>query len=74
LRGAGADGTRIGDNYRLITTLLDWQRHPAGELIRLCHERWEIEVAYLALRHTLPAGTCCAPATGPTPSRNCGRC
>ncbi len=49
----GADGTRIGDSYRLITTLLDWRRYPAGELIRLYHERWEIEVAYLALRHTL---------------------
>ena len=52
----GADGTRIGDSYRLITTLLDWRRYPAGELIRLCHERWEIEVAYLALRHTLLGG------------------
>ena len=49
----GADGTRLGDSYRLITTLLDWRRYPAGELIRLYHERWEIEVAYLALRHTL---------------------
>jgi hypothetical protein len=49
----GADGTRTGDSYRLITTLLDWRRYPAGELIRLYHERWEIEVAYLALRHTL---------------------
>jgi len=49
----GADGTRIGDSYRLITTLLDWRRYPAGELIRLYHERWEIEVTYLALRHTL---------------------
>jgi len=41
----GADGTRIGDSYRLITTLLDWRRYPAGELIRLYHERWEIETA-----------------------------
>ena len=52
----GADGTRLGDGYRLITTLLDWRRYPAGELIRLYHERWEIEVAYLALRHTLLGG------------------
>jgi hypothetical protein len=36
----GADGTRIGDNYRLITTLTDWLRYPAGELIALYHERW----------------------------------
>jgi hypothetical protein len=52
----GADGTRTGDSCRLITTLLDWRRYPAGELIRLYHERWEIEAAYLALRHTLPGG------------------
>jgi hypothetical protein len=52
----GADGTRLGDSYRLITTLLDWHRYPAGELVRLYHERWEIEVTYLALRHTLLGG------------------
>ena len=52
----GADGSRAGDSYRLITTLLDWRRYPAGELTALYHERWEIEVAYLALRHTLLKG------------------
>ena len=52
----GADGTRLGDSYRLITTLLNWRRYPAGELVGLYHQRWEIEVAYLALRHTLPGG------------------
>jgi hypothetical protein len=52
----GTDGSLIGDHYRLITTLLDHRRHPAAELIRLYHERWEIEVAYLALRHTLLGG------------------
>jgi hypothetical protein len=52
----GADGSRAGDSYRLITTLLDWRRYPAGDLVRLYHERWEIEVAYLALRHTLLKG------------------
>src|SRR5215475_5387635 len=52
----GAGGTRLGDSYRLITTLLDWRRYPAGELVRLYHERWEIEVAYLALRHSLLGG------------------
>jgi hypothetical protein len=36
----GADGTRLGDSYRLITTLLDWRRCPAGELTRLYHQRW----------------------------------
>lgn len=52
----GADGTRIGDRYRLITTLLDHHRYPAEALIRLYHERWEIESAYLALRHTMLDG------------------
>ena len=52
----GADGTRLGDGCRLVTTLLDWRRCPAGELAGLYHERREIEVAYLALRHTLPGG------------------
>jgi hypothetical protein len=52
----GTDGSRIGDRYRLITTLTDHRRYPAAELIQLYHERWEIEVAYLALRHTLLGG------------------
>ena len=52
----GAGGTRLGDSCRLITTLLDWRRYPAVELVRLYHERREIEVTYLALRHTLPGG------------------
>jgi Insertion element 4 transposase N-terminal/Transposase DDE domain len=52
----GADGSRTADHYRLITTLLDHHRFPAHRLIRLYHERWEIESAYYALRHTLLAG------------------
>ena len=52
----GADGTRVADAYRLITTLTDHRRYPAGALVRLYHERWEIESAYLALRHTLQDG------------------
>lgn len=52
----GADGSRVRDRYRLITTLLDHDHHPAAELVRLYHERWEIEIAYLALRHTILHG------------------
>ncbi|HEX8761520.1 MAG TPA: IS4 family transposase [Pseudonocardiaceae bacterium] len=52
----GADGTVVHDHYRLITTLLDDRRFPAEKLIRLYHERWEIETAYLALRHTMLDG------------------
>ena len=51
----GADGTRIGDNYRLITTLTDWRRYPAGELIRLYHERWEIEIGHRWYRSSCAA-------------------
>jgi hypothetical protein len=51
-----ADGTRYTGSYRLATTLRDHRRYPAGALIRLYHERWEHESAYLALRHTLLDG------------------
>jgi hypothetical protein len=50
------DGTSYGDSYRLATTLLDWRAYPASALIRLYHERWEHEITYLALRHTLLTG------------------
>ena len=36
----GSDGSRTGDRYRLITTLLDHRRFPAHRLARLYHERW----------------------------------
>ncbi len=36
----GADGSRIADSYRLITTLADHRAYPAGALVRLYHERW----------------------------------
>jgi hypothetical protein len=48
-------GTHTGD-YRLITTLLDPRTHPAAELIRIYHERWEIETAYLELKSSILAG------------------
>jgi hypothetical protein len=50
------DGTCYGDSYRLGTTLLDHRAYPAATLIALYHERWEHEIAYLALRHTLLEG------------------
>jgi hypothetical protein len=33
-----------GTRYRLVTTLLDWERFPALTLARTYHERWEIEL------------------------------
>jgi hypothetical protein len=50
------DGTSYGDSYRLATTLADHRAYPAEALITLYHERWEHEIAYLALRHTLLGG------------------
>jgi Transposase DDE domain len=50
------DGTRYGGTYRLATTLLDHRAYPAAALIALYHERWEHEITYLALRHTLLQG------------------
>lgn len=51
-----ADGSVHRGRYRLITTLTDARRHPAAELLALYHDRWEIEVAFLALRHTMLRG------------------
>jgi hypothetical protein len=50
------DGTSYGGTYRLATTLLDHRAYPAQAMISLYHERWEHEVTYLALRHTLRGG------------------
>jgi hypothetical protein len=50
------DGTRYGGSYRLATTLLGHRAWPAEALIALYHERWEHEITYLALRHTLLGG------------------
>ena len=36
--------TGHGEVHRLITNLLDAQTFPAGELIELYHERWEVEL------------------------------
>jgi Insertion element 4 transposase N-terminal/Transposase DDE domain len=48
-------GTHTGD-YRLLTTLLDPRTYPAAELVRLYHQRWEIETAYLELKSSILAG------------------
>jgi hypothetical protein len=42
--------------YRLATTLCDHHRYPAGSLVRLYHQRWEIETAYLELKSTVLGG------------------
>lgn len=50
-----SEGTRTS-GYRLITTLLDPTRHPAGDMITLYHQRWEIETAYLELKSSILGG------------------
>jgi len=52
---ATSAGRRTGA-YRLATTLLDPCRYPAADLIRLYHQRWEIETAYLELKSSLLGG------------------
>ena len=42
--------------YRLITTLLDADTSPATEILRLYHERWEIETAYLEIKSSILGG------------------
>jgi hypothetical protein len=41
---------------RLVTTLLDPVRYPAGDLAVLYHERWEVETAYFELKSTILGG------------------
>jgi hypothetical protein len=50
-----SDGTHTS-GYRLITTLLDAHRYPAGELIKIYHQRWEIETAYLEIKSSILGG------------------
>ena len=38
---------------RLLTTLLDHEKHPAREIAVLYAERWQIEIAFLHLKKTL---------------------
>lgn len=42
--------------YRLITTLLDTDAYPATAILRLYHERWEIETAYLEIKSSILGG------------------
>jgi hypothetical protein len=63
----GADGTRIGDSYRLITTLTDWRRYPVG----LDYSIWPGQLAALGsslgdLLGRIPARTLPAQLPGGT--------
>lgn len=45
-------GTHTGV-YRLATALLDHTRYPALEVVKLYHERWEVESTFLEIKSTL---------------------
>jgi len=60
--------------YRLATTLVDPHRYPAFERVKLYHQRWEIETAYLEIKSTISADGCCAPAPRPASPRRSTPC
>ena len=41
---------RAGEDYRLVTSLLDARRHPARQLAALYQERWEAEAVFAELK------------------------
>jgi hypothetical protein len=50
-----AAGSSAG-RCRLVATLLDPARYPAGELVTLYRQRWEVETAYFELKSTILDG------------------
>lgn len=50
------DGKRRVGRYRLITTLTDHTAFPAAEIVKLYHQRWEIETSYLELKSSILSG------------------
>jgi len=52
---ATAAGRATG-HYRLWTTLTDPDTHPAIDLVRLYHQRWEIETCYAEIKSTILGG------------------
>jgi hypothetical protein len=51
-----ADGTVGTEQWRLVTSLLDHTRYPAGELVALYHRRWQVETTYLSIKCTILDG------------------
>jgi Insertion element 4 transposase N-terminal/Transposase DDE domain len=51
-----ADGTTSREQWRLITSLLDHRRYPAGELVTLYHRRWQAETTYLSIKSSILDG------------------
>ncbi|MGW2255754.1 IS4 family transposase [Kitasatospora sp. NPDC001660] len=51
-----ADGTVRTEQWRLLTSLLDGDRHPASDLVRMYHERWQAETTYFSIKATMLDG------------------
>ncbi|MGO4618349.1 IS4 family transposase, partial [Nocardia sp. 2TAF39] len=49
-------GPRRCERYRLVTTLVDYRRYRAIDLVELYHQRWQIETSYLELKSTILDG------------------
>ena len=47
---------RTTGTYRLVTTLTDPEEYPVLSLVRLYHQRWEIESCYAELKSTILGG------------------
>ena len=47
---------RATGHYRLVTTLTDPREYPVLSLVRLYHERWEVETCYAELKDTILGG------------------
>lgn len=56
ITATGSGQTCRTGRYRLVSTLTDHRRYPAAELVRLYHQRWEIETTYLELKSTILGG------------------
>lgn len=51
-----ADGTVTREQWRLITSLLDHRRYPAGDLVTLYHRRWQVETTFFSIKETILDG------------------
>ncbi|WP_329584985.1 hypothetical protein OG298_00720 [Streptomyces sp. NBC_01005] len=69
-----ADGGDFGGTYRLLTTLNDHRTDPADHLVRLYHERWEIEITYLLYVTPFSEAGSYVRRTRWVSTRRCGDC
>jgi Insertion element 4 transposase N-terminal len=70
----GADGSRVRDGYRLITTLMDHRRFPSAAVVRLITSAGRSSRRISRCGTPCLAAMCCARVTGPGWSRRPGPC